>query len=146
MDVKPAQPAVALRAMQRAVAIDPSRAFAWANIAWLETIVDGRVTPEAQKALETSMTACTLCDPDLISWRFSFVLKHWAEIPEATRHLAFEQADMLRWKGDHAEFLAGMRIKAEAADAVKTPVRNWELGPGPAAIRPRQSTPAAAAP
>lgn len=153
MDAKPAQPAIALRAMQRAVAIDPSRAFAWADIAWLETAPAGRVTPDAQKALETSMTACTLCDPDLVGWRFSFVLAHWAEMPEATRRLAFEQADMLRWKGDRAEFLAGMRIKAEAAgipyadyrSAVKTPVRSWELGPAPVAS-PTPATPAPAAP
>jgi hypothetical protein len=137
MDVKPAQPAVALRAMQRAVALDPSRAFAWANIAWLETAPTGHVTPEAEKALEASMAACTMCDLDLVGWRFNFVLAHWADVPEATKRLAFEQADILRWKGDRAEFLAGMRIKAEAAgipysdyrSAVKTPVRKWELGP-----------------
>ena len=144
MDVKPGQPGIALRAMQHAVEIDPSRAYAWANIAWLETDASGRVTPAAQKALETSMAACGLCDPDLIGWRFNFVLAHWAEMPEATRRQAFEQADMLRWKGDRAEFLAGMRIKAEAAgipyadyrDAVKTPVRNWELGPTPISKSP----------
>ena len=97
------------------------------------------------------MTACSLCDPDLIGWRFNFVLAHWAEMPEVTRRQAFEQADMLRWKGDRAEFLAGMRIKAEAAgipyadyrNAVKTPVRNWELGPAPIAKSP---APAAAKP
>lgn len=147
MDVKPSQPAVALRAMQRAVEIDPSRGFAWANIAWLETDASGRISPEGQKALETSMRVCTLCDPDLVGWRFNFVLAHWAQMPEATRRLAFEQADMLRWKGDHAQFLAGMRIKAEAAgipfakyrDAVKTPVRNWQLGPAPAAAPAQDS-------
>jgi hypothetical protein len=135
MDVKPAQPEVALRAMKRAVAVDPSRAFAWANIAWLETAPTGHVTPEAEQALEASMRACTMCDLDLVGWRFNFVLAHWAEIPEATRRLAFEQADILRWKGDRAEFLAGMRIRAEAAGipyaayraAVNTPVRKWEV-------------------
>ncbi|MEP7209431.1 MAG: hypothetical protein ABI740_01230 [Alphaproteobacteria bacterium] len=152
MSAKPAQPAVALRAMERAVAIDQSRAFAWANIAWLQTNVAGQVTPDAQKALANSMTVCTLCDPELVAWRFNFVLAHWAEIPEATRRRAFEQADMLRWKGDHAEFLAGMRIKSEAAgipyaeyrDAVKTPVRNWELGPAPASAPASASGPAPA--
>jgi hypothetical protein len=156
MDVKPTQPGVALAAMQRAVAIDPSRAYAWANIAWLETAPTGHVTPDAGKALETSMRACPLCDPELVAWRFNFVLAHWAETPEATRRRAFEQADMLRWKGDHAEFLAGMRVKAEAAgipyaayrNAVNTPVRNWELGPAPiqsqpaAPVRPAQAAPA----
>ena len=139
IDVKPAQPNTALRAMQRAVAIDPSRAYAWANIAWLETEPSGHVTPEAEKALSTSMAVCTLCDPDLVAWRFSFVLAHWADIPESIRRQAFDQADMLRWKGDRAEFLANMRIKAESAgipyadyrNAVKTPARNWELGPAP---------------
>ena len=56
MDVKPAQPEVALRAMKRAVAVDPSRAFAWANIAWLETAPTGHVTPEAEQAPDDTPT------------------------------------------------------------------------------------------
>lgn len=147
MAVKPAMPDAALRNMRRAVAMDPSRAFAWANIAWLETSRAGRVTPDALQALQASMAACTLCDQELVAWRFSFVLAHWTQMPEAVRRTAFDQADYLRWKGEHSEFLAGMRIKAEAAgipyaayrDAVRTPVRDLRLGPAPPAPPPAAS-------
>ena len=137
LQVKPQQPEAALRLMLHAVSIDPSRAFAWSNIAWLQTQAARRVTPDALKALEASMQACPLCDPALIRWRFSFVLANWNDIPEQVRRTAFEQADMLRWSGDNTEFLAGMRVKATAAgipydayrNSVNTPVRTPDIGP-----------------
>lgn len=125
--------AVALAAARRAVAADPSRAFAWARIAWLETVNAGRIAPPALEALTRSMDACPLCSEDLIRWRFNFVLANWNDIPEAVRTRAFEHAEFLSWSGDNAEFLAEMRIKSELAglpfsayrNAVRTPANGW---------------------
>ncbi len=127
----------AYAAAQRATQIDPSRAFAWASLAWLETKRgSGTVNPAAINALTKSMDACPLCDEGLIRWRFNFVLANWQAMPEAVRHRVFEQADLLRWNGPNAEFLADMRAKAWSAGvpfdsyraAVNTPVHAWDIG------------------
>ena len=83
------------------------------------------------------MDACPLCNDEIIGWRFNFVLTNWASIPEALRGKAFEQADVLRWIGPNAEFLADMRVKAlqngipfdAYRAAVNTPARTWDIGP-----------------
>ncbi|MFT3724244.1 MAG: hypothetical protein QM773_11705 [Hyphomonadaceae bacterium] len=127
----------AYAAAQRTTQIDPSRAFAWANLAWLEMKrSSGAVSPATIDALTKSMDACPLCDEGLIRWRFNFVLANWQAMPEAVRRRVFEQADLLRWNGPNAEFLADMRAKARSAgvpfdayrSAVNTPVRTWDLG------------------
>ncbi len=128
----------AYAAAQRATQIDPSRAFAWANLAWLESKrASGRVNQATLDALTKSMDACPLCSEDLIRWRFNFVLANWQYVPEAMRRRAFEQADLLRWIGPNAEFLADMRARARQAGipfdayraSVNTPVRTWDIGP-----------------
>lgn len=127
----------AYAAAQRTTQIDPSRAFAWANLAWLEMKrSSGVVNPATIDALTKSMNACPLCDEGLIRWRFNFVLANWQAMPEVLRRRVFEQADLLRWNGPNAEFLADMRAKARSAGvpfdayraAVNTPVRTWDLG------------------
>lgn len=127
----------AYAAAQAAVSVDPSRAHVWAQLAYLETQrAGGQVNAPAIAALTKSMDACPLCSQDLIAWRFNFVLANWKAIPDALRTRAFEQADLLRWNGPHAEFLAEMRVKARQAGipfdayraAVKTHVRTWDIG------------------
>lgn len=133
----------AYAAAQRATQIDPSRPFAWANLAWLESKrASGRVNQASLDALTKSMDACPLCSEDLIRWRFNFVLANWREMPEGIRRRAFEQADLLRWIGPNAEFLADMRTRARQAGipfdayraAVNTPVRTWDIGPAQAGL------------
>ncbi len=132
----------AYAAAQRAVKADPSRAGAWAELAWLDYSKAGKVTPAALDALEQSMDACPVCNQDLIRWRFNFVLANWRDVPDDLRRRAFEQADILRWVGQNREFLGEMRVKAELAgipfeayrSAVKTPVRGWDLAPTPQAV------------
>jgi hypothetical protein len=93
----------AYAAAQRTTQIDPSRAFAWANLAWLEMKrSSGVVNPATIDALTKSMNACPLCDEGLIRWRFNFVLANWQAMPEVLRRRVFEQADLLRWKGPNA--------------------------------------------
>lgn len=137
-------------AAKRAASLDPSRAFAWAMLAYLETRhTDGKVNPEVVYGITKSMDACPLCDQELVRWRFNFVLAHWDQMPEEVRKRAFEQADLLRWIGPNAEFLAEMRIKAQLNgipfDAyragVDTPARSWDIAPS-AQLRRVQAPPA----
>lgn len=125
-------------AANRAVELDSSRAFAWAQLAQLEARrASGKINKASLEALSKSMDACPLCSDELIGWRFNFVLANWASIPEALRRKAFEQADLLRWVGSNAEFLAEMRVKANQNGipfdayraAVNTPARTWDIGP-----------------
>ena len=127
-------------AAKRATQLDPSRASAWATLAYLETKrASGKVNSAALDALTKSMDACPLCSEELIGWRLNFVLSNWASVPEPLRRRAFEHADLLRWIGSNAEFLAEMRIKARQSGipfdayraAVNTPARTWDIGPAP---------------
>lgn len=135
-------------AASRATELDPSRAFAWAQLAYLETRrASGKVNEASLNALTRSMDACPLCDDTLIGWRLNFVLANWTAIPEPLRKRAFEQADVLRWIGPNAEFLAEMRIKARQNGipfdayraAVNTPARTWDIGPASQARAPKAS-------
>jgi hypothetical protein len=126
-------------AARKAVQLDPSRAHVWARLAWLETQkVGGKVNEASLDALGRSMDACPLCSQELIAWRFNFVLANWASMPEPMRRRAFEHADLLRWIGPNAEFLAEMRVKAKQNGipfddyraAVETPVRTWDIMAG----------------
>ena len=137
LQVEPQDTDHALMAAVRATRRDPSRAGAWALQAYLETRKAKQVNAAALDALSKSMAACPLCSQELIRWRFNFVLANWAAIPDGIRRQAFEHADILRWMGDNAQFLAEMRIKAQQAgipydeyrSAVDTPVRTWDLAP-----------------
>lgn len=129
--------AAAYLAAKRAVELDPARAFSWATLAYLESRRANGVNDEVINALSRSMAACPLCDQSLIRWRFNFVLGNWSAIPDELRRKAFEHADLLRWMGDNAEFLAEMRFKARLHDipfdayraAVDTPARSWDIAP-----------------
>lgn len=127
-------------AARKSVELDPSRAHVWARLAWLETQkAGGKVNQASLHALGRSMDACPLCSQELIAWRFNFVLANWQVMPEPMRRRAFEHADLLRWIGPNAEFLAEMRVKAkqngipfdEYRAAVETPVRTWDIMAGP---------------
>lgn len=142
--------AFAFLAARRATQLDPSRAFAWAMLAYLETRqTGGKINAVAIDALTKSMNACPLCDQELIRWRFNYVLTNWADMPEVLRNRAFEQADLLRWIGPNEEFLAEMRYKAglnsipfDAYRArVKTPARTWDIAPS-AGLRGMRQSPA----
>jgi len=137
---------VALLVARSAVDADPSRAFVWARIAYLEAAKAGKVGAASLEAITRSMDACPLCDEELIRWRFNFVLANWAAMPEAIRTRAFEHAEFLSWSGANAEFLAEMRIKSDLIgipfaayrSAVKTPVKSWNLPPAPDAVATSQ--------
>jgi hypothetical protein len=130
--------------------LDPSRASAWATLAYLETKrAAGKVNQASLDALTKSMDACPLCSEDLIAWRLNFVLSNWAAVPEPLRRRAFEHADLLRWIGSNAELMAEMRIKARQNGipfdayraAVNTPARTWDIGPSPQATATKGARP-----
>lgn len=137
MDQAPADLASAKAAAEKAVALEPTRAHAWARLAYLDWLGAKRLTPAGLDALGKSFAACPLCDAGLIRWRFNFVLANWGQIPEPMRRQAFEGADLLRWAGgtQDADFVAEMRTKAESAGipfdayrrAVQTPVKSWDV-------------------
>lgn len=137
LQASPPDEAAAWLAAKRAVELDPSRAFAWATVAYLETRQAGGVNETAIGALTRSMEACPLCDQDLVRWRFNYVLANWNDMPEPLRRKAFEHADLLRWIGPNAEFLAEMRFKARLQGipfdayraAVDTPAPSWDIAP-----------------
>lgn len=133
---RPERTDTALSAVHAALALDDQRPFALAMLAYLVTSQEGEVSEEALGALSRSMDICGVCSADLVRWRFNFVLTNWQAIPEEMRRRAFEHADILRWTGNNAEFLAEMRVKANAAgipfdtyrSEVNTPVRSWDIG------------------
>lgn len=133
--LEPENREMAQLAAERAVAADPTRAFAWARLAYFSLDEVGMATEDTLVALRASMEQCPLCDQALVRWRFNFVLSHWSQMPEIIRKLAFTHADVLRWSGNNSEFLAEMRVKANAAGipydayraAVDTPVRSWDI-------------------
>ena len=133
--LEPEDREMAQLAAERAVAADPTRAFAWARLAYFSVGETGMATEDTVAAIRASMVQCPLCDQALVRWRFNFVLSHWTQMPEDIRQLAFTHADILRWSGANAEFLAEMRLKANAAGiaydkyraAVDTPVRSWDI-------------------
>lgn len=137
LQLDPPDTEAALAAAQRAVAADPSRAAAWAHLAYLEFEKAQSVNGAVLNALAKSMDACPLCSEDLVRWRFNFVLANWTAMPETLRRRAFEHADRLRWIGANTEFLAEMKLKATLAgipyeqyrSEVDTPVRSWDLAP-----------------
>ena len=137
-------------AASRATELDDTRAFAWAQLAYLETRrASGKVNEASLNALTRSMDACPLCSEELIAWRFNFVLTNWYSIPDPLRRRAFEQADLLRWVGQNTEFLAEMRVKARRNGipfdayraAVKTPARTWDIDPSAIANAEAAATP-----
>lgn len=143
---------LALDSARKAASADPGRPFVWATLAYLETEKAGRASPAALEALGQSIAACPLCDEELIRWRFRYVLANWADIPEDLRKKTFETADILRWTGRNADFLAEMRVKSMAAGVpfdeyragVKSPVHTWELDfvEPPSTFAPPASPPA----
>jgi hypothetical protein len=106
--------APSLAAARAAVERDPALAFAWARIAWLESELAGGPNAEAVEALRRSLAACPVCDPMLVRWRFAFALAHWEAMPEDVRDAVFAHAGTLRGRREHADFLAEMRIRADA--------------------------------
>jgi hypothetical protein len=126
----------AREAALRAIEQDPNRPFVWAILAYVEQQQSGRITAAALDHLKRSMDLCPLCDQELVRWRFNFVLANWPAMPEDIRRRAFDHADILRWSGQNAEFLAEMRIKAEAAGipyaayraGVQSPVPSLDRG------------------
>ncbi|MBI1340915.1 hypothetical protein GC169_12010 [bacterium] len=94
---------------------DPSRAFTWARLAYLDWATDREMTPAAVSALDRSIQACPMCDDALVRWRLEFALANWDAVPEATRRAAFMHMAALPDTTANVEFTASARIRSNAA-------------------------------
>lgn len=147
IELSPPDAVSSRRAAERALQLDPGLAFAWARLADIEALTAGKATAAGFQALRKSILACRYCSDALSAWRLKYVLANWSATPEDLRKLAFDQADVLRWRPENAEMLAEIRIKAIGLGipfdayrgAVDTPVRPWEIGrePAPAPVAAR---------
>lgn len=96
------------------LAKQPDQPFAWAELAFYQTRLKGRLDDEAILALQTSVDQCGYCDKQLLRWRLSFALDHWAALPESLRLEIFRGAEFLRWWHIDGAFLAEARQHATA--------------------------------
>lgn len=127
--------ALSARLVEQALSGNAQQPFAWARLAYFDTLKDGRLTPSAIEAFRTSIEQCGYCDRELLRWRLLFVLQHWDEMPEDIRLTVFQGADFLRWWHLDHKFLRQTSQVAEAASIpfktyqrqVGTPVRPHEL-------------------
>ncbi|MBU6319689.1 MAG: hypothetical protein KGS00_08555 [Alphaproteobacteria bacterium] len=107
---------LAALASEQVLERDSARPFVWARLAYSlsqSATAGGEPLPDrAVEALGRSMELCPVCSPDLVRWRFSFVLAHWSDIPDSLRRQAFRDSELLRRSGEDAEFFADLRAMA----------------------------------
>ena len=106
--------ALAINVLEKALEADASHPDAWALLSFLHTRRAGRFTEGSGRALQTSFDLCGYCSADLLRWRFTYVLRHWSDVSEASRLAAFSGADFLRWWYLEYEFLEEVRAQADA--------------------------------
>lgn len=129
------QDAVAIKLLENALSADPAHPRAWALLSFLRTREAGKFTPAAESALQRSNVLCGFCEQDLLQWRLTYTLQHWADADETTRMAAFRGADFLRWWYLDYDFLNQVRANANergiAFDQyrrdVNSPVRPHEV-------------------
>lgn len=100
--------------LERALAVAPDDASAWALLSFLYARQSGSFTPAAENALRESNTRCPLCNKALLQWRLTYTLQHWDQVPEDVRMSAFKGADFLRWWYSDHDFLSEVGQSARA--------------------------------
>lgn len=97
--------AQAKRDTRSGLGLNPYNGVAWLRLAWIETAMNGgRLSPAAAVALQRSYDVAPY-GPQITGWRITFVLDHWADVPEAIR-------SQLR-----SEISAGWPARASVIDA-----------------------------
>lgn len=92
----------------------PQQPYAWAELAYYQSRLQGHVDRTALSAFQTSIDQCGYCDQDLLRWRLGFALDHWEDMPEEVRLDVFRGAEFLRWWHMDGAFLAEARERATA--------------------------------
>ena len=100
--------------LERALAVAPDDASAWALLSFLHARQSGSFTPAAENALRESNARCPLCNKALLQWRLTFTLQHWDQAPEDVRMSAFNGADFLRWWYSDHDYLREVGRSARA--------------------------------
>lgn len=106
------QDALAIKLLEAALKEDPAHPRAWTLLSFLRTREAGEFTPAAETALQKSNELCGFCERDLLRWRLTYTLQHWADADETTRMAAFRGADFLRWWYLEYDFLNQVRANA----------------------------------
>jgi len=105
---------IAISLTRASLSQQPQQPFAWAELAYYQSRLHGRVDDAALSAFRTSIEQCGYCDQDLLRWRLGFALDHWDDIPEEVRLEVFRGAEFLRWWHMDGAFLAEARERATA--------------------------------
>lgn len=106
------QDLLAIKLLEDALKEDPAHPRAWTLLSFLRTRNAGEFTADAEAALQRSNALCGFCERDLLRWRLTYTLQHWANTEESTRKAAFNGADFLRWWYLDYEFLNQVRADA----------------------------------
>jgi hypothetical protein len=86
-------------AAERALAQGPTRATAWLDLAYAETLRAGALTNPAREALRRSWIFEPL-GPDNSQWRVRFAFEHWSELTPDLRDSALAEARAV-WRTGH---------------------------------------------
>ena len=105
---------VAISLPRASLSQQPKQPFAWAELAYYQSRLKGRVDDAALRAFQTSIDQCGYCDQDMLRWRLGFALDHWDDMPEEVRLDVFRGAEFLRWWHMDGAFLAEARERADA--------------------------------
>lgn len=79
-------------AARRLVSVAPADGPAWLSIAYADLAADGRLGPDALKAIDHSYAVMPF-DPDRASWRLRVLLEHWQDVPPALRRQALAELE-----------------------------------------------------
>jgi hypothetical protein len=106
-DPSPADVRLAEAAARRALAIAPTHAAAWLDLAYIDRLRHGRLTPAGVAALQRSYDFEPL-GPDVSPWRIRFTHEHWTEVGPELRRQAIKETESLWTAAGGAETLSAM--------------------------------------
>lgn len=106
-DPGPVDIQLAQAAARRALTIAPTHAAAWLDLAYIDRLRHGKLTPAGVAALQRSYDFEPL-GPDVSPWRIRFAHEHWSEIGPELRREAIKETESLWTAAGGAETLSAM--------------------------------------
>ena len=97
---------------RKAVELKPDSPYAWLHLAYLQAVIEDRVTPEMLEALKQSIIYCRYCDIELSKWRLEFILARWQEMPVEMQNAARRETALLKANLLHHDYLRDILIRA----------------------------------
>ena len=86
--------------------------YAWAHLAYLQTIRQGQPTESALLALEQSIRRCMYCDIRLVKWRLEYMLTYWDQLPARIQAEARHHARIINADPAQHDYLRGTLTRA----------------------------------